>query len=328
MLDVRLWGLGVFASSALVLGAPVGPQSCTGGTPVGSGGTGGTFQRPTCGNGVYELGEQCDGADVPPLTCLNEGGQARCHPDCRIDYSNCRQPEYFCGDGLIMVGDEYCDPGGPDIPCQNHDPDSFVGGTTNCKADCSAYDLSKCIRPVCGDGKAELSEYCDRADLRGNTCVESSEFIGYFVGGTLKCSADCRADTSSCIPAVCGNGKTEGNEQCDGAARPCSQVRSGYTRGDAKCNPDCTYDLSTCKPACGDGLLEGLEECEGANLGGKTCADVFFGLSIFGAQTNYGSGKLKCQDCGFDTSECVPKPGCYIEFRGSFFPGIPVTVCY
>ncbi len=44
---------------------------------------------------------------------------------------------------------------------------------------------------------------------------------------------------------------------------------------------------------CGDGKIEGNEECDSDNLNGKTCSD-------FG----YDTGTLKCTNCLFDISEC------------------------
>jgi hypothetical protein len=46
---------------------------------------------------------------------------------------------------------------------------------------------------------------------------------------------------------------------------------------------------------CGDGVINGIEECDGGNLGGKTCLD-------FGATSPNG---LRCgSDCSFDMSGC------------------------
>jgi len=45
---------------------------------------------------------------------------------------------------------------------------------------------------------------------------------------------------------------------------------------------------------CGDGVVDGMEECDGANLGGESCAD--FGLA---------GGQLSCDgQCRFDKSGC------------------------
>ena len=54
-------------------------------------------------------------------------------------------------------------------------------------------------------------------------------------------------------------------------------------------------------PVCGDGVAEGLEECDGADLGGESCTSL-----------GYDDGTLSClSDCTFDTflctgDQCVP----------------------
>lgn len=53
-------------------------------------------------------------------------------------------------------------------------------------------------------------------------------------------------------------------------------------------------------PACGDGVLEGEEECDGTHLGGETC----------GSQ-GYAGGELACTaTCELDLSRCVTPPNC------------------
>jgi len=54
-------------------------------------------------------------------------------------------------------------------------------------------------------------------------------------------------------------------------------------------------EAATGQPVCGDGVISGDEECDGANLGGFTCA-------AFG----YTSGTLSCNaDCTFNVSQCA-----------------------
>lgn len=50
---------------------------------------------------------------------------------------------------------------------------------------------------------------------------------------------------------------------------------------------------------CGDGVVEGLEDCEGADLSGQTCQSLY-----------YGPGVLSCDiSCDFNTIECAePSP--------------------
>lgn len=54
----------------------------------------------------------------------------------------------------------------------------------------------------------------------------------------------------------------------------------------------------TCvRAACGDNHIDGKEQCDGTDLGGKTCADVTSGF--------VHSGTLVCKpDCTFDASDC------------------------
>lgn len=49
---------------------------------------------------------------------------------------------------------------------------------------------------------------------------------------------------------------------------------------------------------CGNGIIEGGEDCEGVNLNGQTCIS-----------SGYGPGILTCDiACSFDTYGCAPKP--------------------
>ncbi len=72
---------------------------------------------PTCGNGVAETGEDCDGADLGGLTCLDlgyTGGTLGC-VDCAFDTSGCISGSGSCGDGHLDAGEE-CD-GAADAAC-------------------------------------------------------------------------------------------------------------------------------------------------------------------------------------------------------------------
>lgn len=58
---------------------------------------------------------------------------------------------------------------------------------------------------------------------------------------------------------------------------------------------------SVCQASrCGDGRVTGAEDCDGAQVQGKTCLNLGF----------YAPGALGCtSDCKFDTSQCVGKCG-------------------
>jgi hypothetical protein len=60
-----------------------------------------------------------------------------------------------------------------------------------------------------------------------------------------------------------------------------------------------TTSLTVSITVCGDGVVEGSEQCDGGNLAGQTCE----GLGYF-------SGDLACDgSCVFDTSGCTTGPG-------------------
>ena len=64
-------------------------------------------------------------------------------------------------------------------------------------------------------------------------------------------------------------------------------------------------------PGCGDGVVSGAESCDGANLGGETCATL-----------GCATGTLACTGgCGFDVSGCV-------ACMGQEFPATGQTTCW
>jgi beta-lactamase superfamily II metal-dependent hydrolase len=68
---------------------------------------------------------------------------------------------------------------------------------------------------------------------------------------------------------VCGDGSVKGGEQCDGAdlnGYSCESL--GYSGGTLACSVTCSFDTSGCTTttaSCGDGVVDGYEECDGAD---------------------------------------------------------------
>jgi hypothetical protein len=59
-----------------------------------------------------------------------------------------------------------------------------------------------------------------------------------------------------------------------------------------------TVSISVKLSVCGDGIVEGREDCESKNLNGETCKTLGF-----------MAGKLRCDpSCSFNSSKCVPFP--------------------
>lgn len=96
---------------------------------------------------------------------------------------------------------------------------------------------------------------------------------------------------------------------------PLDSDRDGWTNGEELGDPDCVWKMgdpapkgilynpgnpeSAPPPVCGSGALEAFEECDGALLSYKDCAEA-------GA----GEGSLACTaECKFDYSGCSAPPG-------------------
>lgn len=99
--------------------------------PISDGGT----RRSVCGNGVLEVGEDCDDGNL-------ENGDG-CSDACKIEEPLGGGP--LCGDGNIDP-DEECDGGSlGGMTCENFEP--FNGGTLVCNSDCQ-FDISGCHQKI------------------------------------------------------------------------------------------------------------------------------------------------------------------------------------
>jgi|GEM_PF-4531523 len=146
-----------------------------------------------------------------------------------------------------------------------------------------------CVTPgtptaSCGNGDIGPGEECDGTDFDGKTCASFSA-----TGGTLKCTAACKIDTSSCYSIIpqpmCGDSKIEGNEQCD----------DGNTKSGDGCSSTCSLEITA---NCGNGIREKGEQCDGKDFGNTSCNDY-----------GYAGGSLRCEPyCVISHDTCV-SPG-------------------
>jgi hypothetical protein len=152
----------------------------------------------TCGDGVVQAGEECDGDDLGDVSCETYGfedGIVTCSPNCRAITNAC----WTCGDGVLHPA-KICD--GDLLRGETCESQGFAGGTLQCADDCRGYDTSQCEAfETCGNGVLDPGEACDGDQLADHTCSSFG-----FDTGTLSCTAECVFDTSDCDyhPLDCG----------------------------------------------------------------------------------------------------------------------------
>ena len=148
------------------------------------------------------------------------------------------------------------------------------------------------------------------ADLLAGNIKKGIEVFGVAgsidVAGYEETIASCSANLASCGARTCGDGVLQAGEDCEvnwtsGTTFTTGSTCAGegFDAGTLACTKGCGYDTSGCRyRACGDGLVDAPEACDGGNLAGQSC----IGLGFLG-------GTLSCDaGCALDTSACDQTP--------------------
>ena len=239
---------------------------------------------PTCGNGFLEVPEDCDDGNA----VAGDG----CDDQCQL--------ESGCGDGVIDAGEE----------CDDDNVVSGDGCTNRCLLEfvcgdgvCDAENVETCVKcpadccPYCGDGVLDVwSEgEQDPPPYDDEACDDGNNDDGD------GCNSGCEDEDG--VP-TCGNAILETGEECDDGNTDNGDACSSSCTWEFECGDDfcdtqngesCRLCVGDCCPNCGDGSLEGFEQCDGANLNNTTCADLC-----------YDGGTLSCANwCELDTTQCT-----------------------
>jgi len=258
----------------------------------------------TCGNGVINVGEACDGNAFGGYTCSSYGfnaGTLSCSSSCVIITSACYNTNTgYCGNGVKDSG-ELCDGnafGG--LTCSSY---GFTYGSLSCINSCGTISTSGCYNTntgYCGNGVKDSGELCDGSAFGGLTCSSYG-----FTYGSLSCINSCGTiSTSGCYntnTGYCGNGVKDSGELCDGNAfGGLTCVSYGFDYGSLLCINSCgTISTANCydnnSSSCGNGSLESGEQCDSNTFpNGLGCDDYGF-----------SSGYLSCgTGCTVSTANC------------------------
>ncbi len=229
----------------------------------------------TCGDGVVDAMETCDGNC--PSACDDgnactvgrlTGSPEQCNVECSTTaITACVDGDGCCAPGCLAATDSDCA-----AVCGN----GVVEGSEICDGDCPA---------ACDDGMA-----CTTDELRGSAdrcdAVCRNTAITACTSGDGCCPATCNELNDDDCAAVCGNDVVETGETCDGACPDCDDgvacTADSMSGNPAMCNVAClnapitacvdgdgccpascdSTDDDDCNAVCGNGVREGGEVCD------------------------------------------------------------------
>ncbi|RKY25411.1 MAG: hypothetical protein DRP79_06635, partial [Planctomycetota bacterium] len=228
-----------------------------------------------------EEGTDCGGEDClacQGAACDADPGTPECEPDhslCLSGYCNpvtcqCENPPEI-GQSCAISGT--CS---PDNPCQ----DPYV---------CVDFDSSGDCACCC-----ENDSHCPE----GLVC-DTSQDCGTEKGVCCGCSENSECGRNN----VCDS-TTHCCKSCQGQSNGTKCYVPGLPNDEGECcNGVCCYgqcEGGQCVNLCGNGRIDPGEECDGNELGGKTCEDF----------DDYTGGQLSCNpDCTFNFSDCEREEG-------------------
>jgi len=202
----------------------------------------------------------------------------------KTDLKNCGGCASACKAGHV------CSAGKCALSCQ--------AGLFDCSGACANLqtDLANCGAcankckggHVCTAGKCVLSCQAGLTDCSG-ACVNLQIDPGNCGNCANKCKAGYVCSAGQC-KLSCKSGQTD----CSGSCVDLQTDSNNCGACATKCKQGEVCASGKCVTACGNGAINVGEQCDGTNLGGKTCVSL-----------GYLAGTLTCNKiCGFDISGC------------------------
>ncbi len=283
----------------------------------------------TCGNGIVEPPETCDGAC--PTTCNDNnvcttdsmsGTAVACSLRCtNAPITACVSGDGCCAPGCNNTNDSDCG-----AVCGN----AIVEGTETCDSNCPA---------TCDDGNACTNDVRNGQSNQCNvTCSYSPKTS--CVNNDGCCPAACNSVNDNDCSAMCGNGITEPPEKCDGANCPtamtCAAISACHvlTGSAGQCTAQCVPKVGCVACTIGGNCPCGAnQECNGGVCetpnAGTSCTSACNQSAYCGAWGGSGwvceAGTAQCQECllpshcegweGCDMKKCVDAPTCDKAYR-------------
>ncbi len=268
------------------------------------------IQAGYCGNGVINIGEQCDGTNIQK-SCIdiNEftGGELSCYPagsqnGCSYDTRNCVQLNV----DISMINDVL----------MNQGDTLYITWTAsqnmaNYLRYISAIHVKTGAEIIIENGLNTIGT-SGKYSWTIPTYLPDGEYVievGVQPKGYGTYSRSRPLTITKNVVGCNGDPNIDSAPQCEiGQVYKCEAIDpSVYIDGPATCKNDCTFDLSQCikkpKAYCGDRIINGYEQCDGTNFGKViSCSNI---------NPQYTGGTLSCfppgsqNECSFNTAGCI-----------------------
>ena len=192
-----------------------------------------------------------------------------------------------CGNGTVDGG-EQCDDGNtvnadacrndcslPYCPDGIQDPGETCDDGNNTPGDGCENDCTQTPDPVCGDGIQDQGEACDDGNTSNidaclNTCETATCGDGFIQAGAEACDDGNNVSGDGC-ESDCTLTPPPADPACgDGIVNGNEECDNGVNNGDG-CESDCTLTPPPADPVCGDGIVNGTEECDNGVNNGNGC---------------------------------------------------------